>query len=816
MWVKNTKGYFESLSGGGRGGDFTDKINVKEILELGSKGSSLAQINQNRFDTVTILKHFDRRKGWFGENWRDTFMKQKTTETQSSILKDITLIPSMRKKEIRFRAQGLMPNTRHYPFFDGVRVDRYCFPLSFTNDDNWKNARRSAWDVSDRYNSAYTNFRQLFNRHKSKNRGWTDFQTSWDQTWNGLFGQTNPSEDDLDNNALVSDANGVIEGVFLLPNNKELRFDCGSRIFSLYDVTSEDDESSASRAMGIYTAIGYKETRRGAAKAFKKKRKGAKPTDYLDNILTSIPGTRAKTGSASYGSYTYVDTVAQTFRVDNEEGIFLTKVGLFFETKDSDNLPIGVQILPVVNGYPKAEEYIPGGVCWKNPDEVTTSTDATSETIFELDTPVYLEGEKEYAISIITQSLAYNVWTARMGEFLIGTTDQKIIKQPSTGSLFLSQNGRAWEPSRWEDLKYKLYRAKFVSSGNAIIENHGPDVRNLVGDPLIFDSDDATVRVIHPNHGYTVGDAVRLLFDSDESYPLNASSIDGERTITAIDGTGYTFEADSSASSGGRFGGKTVFVQDQVMFNYMIPSIDVGTTVDTTVDIKGKFTTGRSLAGTETPYGKDLSFNTDVKPYETIFFDTPRMVACLDNEDNELSGNASVTLKAEMKTGSNYVSPIIDADRMSITTFSHVIDRQDSASTNGFNVPLTFVDETNPTLGSHLAKYVTRPVTLEEDATGIKILLAASKPTEAYFDVYYKIATESENLDEVNWVLIEPENSPPDATSPFEFYEYEYLAGEFTGTLTPFTIFQVKIVMKSTNSSRPPAFRDLRVITLTD
>jgi len=102
-----------------------------------------------------------------------------------------------------------------------------------------------------------------------------------------------------------------------------------------------------------------------------------------------------------------------------------------------------------------------------------------------------------------------------------------------------------------------------------------------------------------------------------------------------------------------------------------------------------------------------------------------------------------------------------------------------------------------------------------EDAVGLKMFLAANKPNQASFDVYYKTIIESENLNETPWTLIEPEETLPSATDPSTYYEYKYLAGGLTGGLTPFTIFQVKIVMHSTNSSRPPTFRDLRVLALT-
>lgn len=690
---------------------------------------------------------------------------------------DIAIIPTIRSREVRFRAQGLLPNTRHFPFFDGVRVDDYCYPLSFdveNSGDNWRWSHRNDWDNSTRMSAGQTGafvagvFRDLI--------PW-----KWNNRWANQNGDTDPGDPSLSTfpGALVSDANGTIEGVFVIPNNDQLSFPTGTRIFSLYDITTENDLTSASRAKTQYFAEGIRRT----------------ITQTINRNTTRI------------------DPIAQTFYVDNNEGVFITKVGVYFQSKDSD-LPVQLQIRPVVNGYPSATEILPNTTVWLNPDDVAVSSDASSVTNFVLPSPTYLKPGKEYAIVILTQSLDYNVWIARMGDFPLGVTDRKITSQPSLGSLFKSQNSSTWEPSQFEDLKFTLSRAVFATSGSAIFENQEPTQRLLPNNPFLFDSGDATVRVIHPNHGYFVNDNISLLFDSAETLPMGVNSVLGSRTITAVDATGYTFEADSSATSGGRFGGLSVKAPDQVLMDYVIPSINTGNTVYTTSELTGKFTTGKSLAGTETPYGKDVSYGDPFKPFERKLFTAPRLIASRANEVSELAGAKSVTIQAALTTTTDYLSPVINAERASLTAINNVIDNQDSAATAGFNVPLTFVNETDPTLGSSIAKYVTKPITIVEDAVGLKMFLGANKPTEASFDVYYKAITESENLDETAWTLVEPEVTLPSATDPNTFYEYKYLVGGLTGTLTPFTTFQVKIVMHSTNSSRPPTFRDLRILAL--
>jgi len=407
-----------------------------------------------------------------------------------------------------------------------------------------------------------------------------------------------------------------------------------------------------------------------------------------------------------------------------------------------------------------------------------------------------------------------------MGEFALGETDRKVTRQPSLGSLFLSQNAETWEPSQFDDLKFDLYRAKFSStSGTAIFQNESTRQRLLPADPLLFDSGDATVRVIHPNHGLFVNDTISLLgMDSSTTFPSNIvlNDVIGNRTITAVDGTGYTFEAGDTPTSGGRFGGSNVRTNDQILMDYVIPSLSYGAPENTSVAFGGKFTDGKSFAGTETPYGKpdsDAPFTTFV-PYEKIYFDNPKVVAAYDNEVASMAGARSATIQATLSTSTDYLSPVINAERLSLTGVNNVIDNQDSAATSGFNVPLYFVPETDPTLGSSLAKHVTNVVTLQSEAVGIKVLLAANRPAGSNFAVYYKAVAEDVDLLTTAWTLIAPEETYSTDNTPTSFQEYRYLIGGTEGTLDPFKSFQIKIVMTATNSSRPPSFKDLRAIAL--
>jgi hypothetical protein len=181
---------------------------------------------------------------------------------------------------------------------------------------------------------------------------------------------------------------------------------------------------------------------------------------------------------------------------------------------------------------------------------------------------------------------------------------------------------------------------------------------------------------------------------------------------------------------------------------------------------------------------------------------------CLFSDSNEalspLSGDKSVTMKLDLTTTDTKVSPVIDLQRASLTMFENIIDKQDSAATNGYNVPISFVNETHPTEGTAAAKHTTIPVTLAEQAVGLKILFAAHRPLTGGFRVYYKTGSGDDNFDEIDWIEVSEASNNPADENPGIFRQYEYLAGGQGGNLNAFTKFQLKIVMTSMNSSKVP------------
>ena len=107
-----------------------------------------------------------------------------------------------------------------------------------------------------------------------------------------------------------------------------------------------------------------------------------------------------------------------------------------------------------------------------------------------------------------------------------------------------------------------------------------------------------------------------------------------------------------------------------------------------------------------------------------------------------------------------------------------------------------------------------KPVTLEQDAVGLKIIATANRPAAADFQFFFRTAAGDQNIEDQSFTLLTEDTNNPSDDNESVFREYRYLAGKQGGDLPAFTQFQIKVVMRSTNAARPPVFKDIRVIAL--
>jgi hypothetical protein len=152
----------------------------------------------------------------------------------------------------------------------------------------------------------------------------------------------------------------------------------------------------------------------------------------------------------------------------------------------------------MIAGVPSAQVYPFGEVILDSKDVIETF-DASIPTKVTFPAPVYLNGNTDHAIVLLSQSNEYTVWISRMGEVDISTLLQPesrqvvVSAQPVLGSLFKSQNGATWTASQYEDLKFNLYTAKFgdsatVSFFNPELNKGNQQIATLRKDALEFNS----------------------------------------------------------------------------------------------------------------------------------------------------------------------------------------------------------------------------------------------------------------------------------------------------------------------------------------
>jgi hypothetical protein len=194
----------------------------------------------------------------------------------------------------------------------------------------------------------------------------------------------------------------------------------------------------------------------------------------------------------------YSDPLAQSFTVggsvqvpggfssgdEDEDGAFVTAIDLFLAHKPSGNDQLIVEIRDMELGTPVLQRK--GEPAVLVPSDINISTTGETATHVVFPEPIYLEGGREYAVVLLAPTTdQYEAWIARMGEHTVNTQSLpdaeavRYTKQFAIGSLFKSQNGSIWTASQYEDLKFKLYKAKFTSSaGTAFFYNPTLDKGN--------------------------------------------------------------------------------------------------------------------------------------------------------------------------------------------------------------------------------------------------------------------------------------------------------------------------------------------------
>ena len=495
---------------------------------------------------TTVTRSNQTREGIqfrVGERFDTTSLGDKVVNTE--------VVATMRSRNIEFVCRRLKPNTRLYPFFDNIDMARFVVPKlvevtmvsgtfgageivegSRPNSNNdairfrlanqnhkygpynapSQTYKQNPYEPSSAISSTYSSTTTILNVDTAALElqaasGFYGYIT----TGMKLIGQSSGAIATVTQIRLITDKAGVLIGSLFLPDPtvpSAPTFNTGTKTFTLSSSSTNQTISGFTDSEGSanFTASGTLQT--VEASTLRTRNADVQRIPQSDSRQISNTDTR-EVVSTSFNQRTtrqtrWVDPLAQSFEVPDINGVYLTKCDVYFSAKDTNELPVTLQVRTLQTGLP-TQEILPFGECILDPDEVVLSDDGSKPTTFTFPSPVYCEGGGEFALVLLSASNEYFVYISRMGEEDITTVNaadsEKIIvsQQPLLGSLFKSQNGATWDPSQLEDLKFNLYRAQFTAnSGTVNFYNPDLDIGNrqivsLVPNPIDMISYNAVV-----------------------------------------------------------------------------------------------------------------------------------------------------------------------------------------------------------------------------------------------------------------------------------------------------------------------------------
>ena len=438
------------------------------------------------------------------------------TKTVGNRILSRDTITTIRSRNIGIISKRLKPNTRFYGFFDNVDVTGYVVPklieiemstgtfsagevvegnLGKTSivfrlaSQNHKYGdynspsevySKNPYDINSTIPSNYSSTSTILNVDTNS----LELQSESDyygyiSSGMRLVGKTTGAIATITNIRIISDSSGTFIGSLFIPDpsvSTNPKFTTGTKTFTLTtsSINSSVPGTIDSSAETSFTSSGLIENIE--EHTLRIRNANIEKIPVSDSITRTLTSNTVETSTSSIDrsetNTTFIDPLAQSFEVTDRTGVYITKCDIFFKTKDTNNIPVTMQVRTMQNGVP-TQKILPFGEVILESNDINISDTSLVSTTFTFPSPIYLEGGNSYCIVLISASDSYTVWISRMGEEDVTSLNQQegnrvlVSQQPTLGSLFKSQNASTWDASQYEDLKFNLYRADFTSTSGA-------------------------------------------------------------------------------------------------------------------------------------------------------------------------------------------------------------------------------------------------------------------------------------------------------------------------------------------------------------
>lgn len=155
----------------------------------------------------------------------------------------------------------------------------------------------------------------------------------------------------------------------------------------------------------------------------------------------------------------FIDPLAQTFTLPR--GRHITAVDLTFAAKGGND-PVLVQVRETDNGIPTQTVLADATI------QASAINTAAAWVRASFGTPVWLDGDREYAIVVLTNDANHALAVAELGKF-DAAAQRWVTSQPYTiGVLLSSSNASTWTPHQEKDLRFRLIGAAFSSTSRTV------------------------------------------------------------------------------------------------------------------------------------------------------------------------------------------------------------------------------------------------------------------------------------------------------------------------------------------------------------
>jgi hypothetical protein len=658
------------------------------------------------------------------------------------------------------------------------------------------------------------------------------------------------------------DDNGIICGIYQLPETQTVEFLTGTRVFTITDTPIVNDVNATMIAKANYVSQGFLKTYQTirttpvpaltphigpgdpvAPASPTQVSSAANPSNIVDSSSTTLASTLIDYTNSLPPLNPQIQPIAQTFTTPPPKstkqnyGIFATSVYLWFYSKPqrmSPQFPVNVQIVETVNGLPTSKIVGSAMVECQNVNLVNNDTpnpdvsSSNNATKFIFNDPVYLQPSTEYAIVVSSQSPDYSVYISELGQSDISTVGNgisRVSSAPYVGSFFMSQNASQWNPIQNQTLMFVLNKASFSQDPVNLQYNIDPlpqvtwaDSITLTSSDLILPStmltykiksdlydktsntfyQDPTFAEVHSDNTY--------FFGQDTSTP-SSSTVSRRRYIPSSDASGLQLEIDMES-----------FDSDvSPIYNEETLAAIVGTNFINNGGISSSDITITSDSGGHADAANLIVSIDSGSPYQ-LANSIPALGTILASQ---LDASGNITGVTITQSGTGYVK-------------APTITIQDITPGYSGTTTATVAGEDQKYGGNALARYVTKKVTLADgfDSGDLRVWVDGVIPTGTSAQVYYKVlsASDTEGFIDKKWQLMTPVNpiNSPDLNTTVEIqYASKLVGGKPTGTLSyvddngitnpvggTFKYFAVKIVLFAQDPSVMPILTGMRVMAL--